>query len=241
MKVKDKVAIVTGASSGIGLATAKLLSKNGAKVILAARSAEILKKLEKDVANSKALPTDVTVDKQLDRLVSQTLKHYGKIDILVNNAGRGYDALIEKIEDEKLIQLFKLNFLATLHLMQKVIPVMREQKGGSIINVSSGTSLMAIPTVGAYSSFKRALNGLSFTAREELADDGIIVSVVYPFITDTNFYKNIIGKPRKSAGVITNRNTPPPDSAEYVATKILEAIESGKKEIFAHDWMNNPM
>ncbi len=237
MDVKDKIAIVTGASSGIGRATSILLSKNGSKVVLAARNKKELNKLSKKLPNSLAVPTDVTLDRDLDNLISRTLSEFGKIDILINNAGRGYDSLIEKIEDEKLYELFHLNFLAPLHLMQKVIPVMRKQGAGSIVNVSSGTSLMEIPTIGAYSGLKRALNGISFTAREELAEDNIQVSVVYPFITDTNFYKNIIGTPRYALDVRGNTNVPPPDSAEFVAEKILQAIISGEKEVFAHDWM----
>ena len=98
---------------------------------------------------------------------------------------------------------------------------------------------MEIPTVGAYSSLKRALNGLSFTAREELKNDNISISIVYPFITATNFTKNIIGKPREAVDIRRDENIPPPDTAEYVAEKVLQAIKTGEKEIFAHDWMQH--
>ncbi len=237
VNVKNKIAIVTGASSGIGRATAILLSSKGAKVVLASRNQKELEKLSGQLKDSIVVPTNVTDNKQLDNLVVQTVKNFGKIDILINNAGRGYDALIEKIEDEKFFELFRLNLLAPLHLMQKIIPIMQKNGGGSIVNISSGTSLMEIPTVGAYSGLKRALNGISFTAREELFRDNIKVSVVYPFITDTNFYKNIIGQPRKALDIRRDKNVTPPDSSEFVAEKILLAITTGDKEIFAHDWM----
>lgn len=144
---------------------------------------------------------------------------------------------LKNIEDSKFELLLKLNLLTPLKAMQAVIPVMRKQGGGSIVNISSGTSLMVLPGLGAYSSLKRALNGLSLTANEELKNDKINVSIVYPYITDTNFYKNIIGISREAHGISSNRNMPQPDTAEYVAEKVLEAITKGSPEVFAHDWM----
>jgi short-subunit dehydrogenase len=115
---------------------------------------------------------------------------------------------------------------------------MKKQGGGVIINISSGTALMHLPNMGAYSAMKRALADISLTAREELKKDNIIVSVVYPYITLTDFEKNTIkdsslyeNKEQESTGRFS------PDSAEYIAQKILEGIESGEAEIFAHDWM----
>lgn len=239
MQIQDRVAIITGASSGIGLATARLLSSKGSKVALASRNGKELEKISEQLEGSIAIPTDVTNEKQCDELIATTLKKFGRIDILVNNAGRGYDSPVERIDENSFLELFKLNLLAPLRLMQKVIPIMRRQGGGSIINISSGTSLMEIPTVGAYSSLKRALNGLSFTAREELKNDNISISIVYPFITATNFTKNIIGKPREAVDIRRDENIPPPDTAEYVAEKVLQAIKTGEKEIFAHDWMQH--
>lgn len=239
MVVKDKIAIVTGASSGIGLATAKLLSKKGAKVVLAARSKDKLESLSKDLPGSLAVLTDVREVTQIKQLVELSHKHFGRIDILINNAGRGYDSLIENVDIKNFQELFELNLRAPLILMQEVIPIMRKQKGGSIINISSGTSLMAIPTVGTYSALKRGLNGLTLTAREELKKDNINVSVVYPYITKTSFYKNIMGKPRKTVDVRGNDNLPPPDTAQDVAEKILYAIENEEAEVFAHEWMKN--
>jgi short-subunit dehydrogenase len=119
-----------------------------------------------------------------------------------------------------------------------VIPIMRKQGGGTIINVSSGTALMYLPYNGAYSGLKRALANISLTAREELKKDNIVVSVVYPYMTLTDFEKNTIKDAVPEEQEQGGGGPPfPADTAEYVAQKILEGIESGQAEIFAHDWM----
>jgi len=239
MNVKEKVVIVTGASSGIGLASAKLLSKNGAKLVLAARSKEKIVKLSKTLPNSLAVVTDMTNEAQIKEMVKKTVSHFGRVDILINNAGRGYDASIEDTNVNTFREFFDLDVVGPLLAMQEVIPFMKKQGGGSIINISSGTALMYLPNMAAYSSLKRALAGISLTAREELKDDNIKVSVVYPYITLTNFEKNTF-KQRKQEEEDWSSDDPdfkPPDTAEYVAEKILEGIKSEKAEIFVHDWM----
>ncbi|MGA2967985.1 MAG: SDR family NAD(P)-dependent oxidoreductase [Candidatus Levyibacteriota bacterium] len=240
MNVKGKVAIVTGASSGIGLATAKLLSKNGAKVVLAARSKDKLIELSKTLLNSLVIQVDMTNDVQIKAMVGKTVEYFGQVDILINNAGRGYDASIVDTNINTFRDLFKLDVIVPLVAMQAVIPLMQKQGGGTIINISSGTALMALPNMAAYSSLKRALAGISLTAREELKDDKISVSVVYPYITLSDFEKNTLkAKPQKQEEDWSSDdpNFKPPDSAEYVAEKILEGIKSGEAEIFVHDWM----
>jgi len=237
MDVKNKVAIVTGASSGIGLATAKLLSQKGAKVVLAARSKELLEKISKDLPDSLAILTDMTKISDIKRMVAQAKKHYGRIDILVNNAGQGYDAPVEKIDVETFRRIIDLNVIGPLVAMQEVIPIMRKQGGGAIVNISSGLALMYMADMGAYSASKRALVGLSLTAREELKKDGIAVSVMYPFITLTDFEKNTIKATPGEEWIPEENGRFKPDSAEYVAEKIVEAIETGKAEVLAHEWM----
>lgn len=233
MNVKNKVAIVTGASSGIGLATAKLLANEGAKVALVARSGEVLKKVSKELPNAIAIVADMSKEKEIVEMVKTTVKHFGQINILVNNAGIGYDAPIEKIDSEKYRYLSNLDVIGPLIAMQQVIPVMKKAGGGSIINISSGTALVTIPGIGAYSSLKRALAGLSLTAREELSKDKIIVSVVYPYITDTNFYKNKLSEGGEDREDFYRQG----DTAEHVAGKILEAIKTGEAEVYARDFM----
>ena len=239
MNVRDRVAIVTGASSGIGLATAKLLTERGAKVALVARSLDKLEALAKDLTGSFAALADMATEEDVKRMVARVLGEYGRVDILVNVAGRGYDAPVEHIDIELLRQIYQLDLVGPLVAMQAVIPVMRKQGGGSIINVSSGTSLMNLPNMSPYSSLKRALNALSLAAREELKDDNIVVSVVYPFMTATDFEENTI----KDSHILwegdDEGDLPPADPPEHVAAKILEAIETGVPEVYAHDWMKN--
>jgi short-subunit dehydrogenase len=238
MELRDKVVIITGASSGIGLATAKLLAQQGAKLALVARSKDKLDKLAAELPGSLAIEVDMTKVPQIKRMVRQAKKHFGRVDILINNAGQGYDAPVEKTDLKTLRRIYDLDFVGPLVAMEKVIPIMRRQKGGAIVNISSGTALMALPDNGAYSAMKRALAQISLTAREELKNDKIIVSVVYPYITATDFEKNTI----KSVAVEpegTGGAPFPADSPEYVAGKILETIQSGIAEMVAHDWMKN--
>lgn len=239
MNVKGKAVIVTGASTGIGEAAAKLFSKKGAKVALVSRSKERLESLAKGLTDSYAVVCDMADEKQVKEMVKKVQGHYGGIDVLVNNAGRGYDASIEEIDREKFRYIFNLNLAGPLVAMQAVIPLMRKNGAGSIVNISSGTALMALPNMGAYSSLKRALVGLSLTAREELEKSGIVVSVVYPYITETNFEKNTL---REGEEEEWDAGAPPfpADPPDLIAQKILEAVETGEAQVYAHDWMKNP-
>jgi short-subunit dehydrogenase len=240
MEIKDSVIIVTGASSGIGLSTAHLLAQQGAQVGLAARSKDKLAQISTQLADSLVIPTDMTDIQAVRDMVRQTKEHYGRVDALINNAGRGYEATIAEIDPEIFDTIFRLNVLAPAIAMQEVIPIMRQQGGGAIVNISSGTSLMKIPAYGVYSSSKRALNGLSLTARVELAADNIIVSLVYPRITATNFGVNRISS-RAGAGQ-PGQNRPSADyssgdTPEYIAQIILKALLEGEAEYFAQEYM----
>lgn len=240
MDLKKSVAIVTGASSGIGEATAKLLAKKGVKVALVARSKEKLESLSRTLPGSKVFVCDMGKPVQIRSMVKNVLRHFGHIDIVINNAGRGYDAAVENINTQTFHEVFDLDVVGPLVLMQEVISPMRKQGGGSIINISSGTALMIGPGMAAYASLKRALAALSLTARAELKKDNIFVSVVYPFMTTTNFETNTIVHgtlPEWSRDDERGFALPPQDSAEYVAEKIVGAVRSQDAEVFAHDWM----
>src|SRR5205823_8513223 len=130
---------------------------------------------------SLPVPTDMRDNAAVQRLVDNVHEHYGRIDILVNNAGQGMHVPIEQADLDQYRSILELNVVSVLGAMQAVIPIMRRQGGGIIINVSSGTSKMVLPGVGPYSSTKYALNALTLTARLELAEDNIRVGVVYPF------------------------------------------------------------
>lgn len=233
MDVQDKVIIVTGASMGIGLATAKLLSQKGAKVALVARSRDKLEELSKELRNSTVIVADLMKELDVKEMIKETKKYYGRIDVLINNAGQGYYTPVEKINVDTLRQIYELNVISPLLAMQEVIPIMKSQGGGTIVNISSGTALMYIPNLGAYSSSKRALGGISLTAREELKKDNITVSIVYPYLTKTDFGKNSL---REQFTNTEQRPVLEGDSPELVAQKILECIQTGDAEVFLRDW-----
>ena len=232
MQIKDRVFVVTGASSGIGLSTAIALSDRGAKVALLARSTEALQRLAQQLPGSLPVTGDMTRFDGVRKAVRAVHRHYGRVDGLVNNAGRGYTATVEEIDPSVFDEIFHLNVLGPIVAMQAVIPLMRAQGGGSIVNVNSGTAFMAVPQYSVYSSSKRALLGISLTARAELEKDGIVVSEIYPFITATNFGKNRMGTP---AGGGPSADYADGDKPEFVAGLVLKAIEEGQAQYFAND------
>jgi NADP-dependent 3-hydroxy acid dehydrogenase YdfG len=227
MDVKDKVIIVTGASEGIGEAAARRLTSEGAQVALVARSTDKLESLAREFPGSLPYTADMRDMDAVRNMISAVKAHYGQVDVLVNNAGRGMHATpIERIRIDEFRELFDLNVVGPLVAMQSVIPLMREQGGGVIINISSRLSKMAIPGVGGYSSTKYMLNGLTLTAREELAKDRIRVCLVLPGRTATRFQLNSM---RVSAD--PRHSQPQGDSAESVAETILRTIRTEEAEV----------
>lgn len=238
MEIKDKIVIVTGASQGIGEAASRMLGGLGAKVVLAARSEDLLKKLESDIPGSFAVVTDMMKTADIQNLVKQTMEKFGRIDILVNNAGQGMHGFsVENTPIEKYKEIMELNVFSVVEMMQAVVPIMKKQNGGTIVNISSMLSKMKIPMLAAYSSTKYALNAVSFIARKELAPYGITVSVVLPKMTETNFMKNSIRSPpqtenhQNQANQGPQRQMPSSDTAETVAQKIVEIIRTGEEEV----------
>ena len=227
MQIKDKIAIVTGASGGIGLAVAELLAQGGAKVVLAARSADKLKQLEREIPGSFAVRTDMCKQEDIRQLVQQTEQKFGRIDILINNAGQGLLSPVASIDLKDYREIMELNVFAVLEAMQAVIPIMRKQGGGTILNVSSLVSKNYFAKLGGYASTKYALNALSLTARQELASDNIVVSVFHPKMTATEFGQNARGETYHSAA---GRPGMTVDTPEAVAEKLIQLIESGEAE-----------
>ena len=231
MQIADHVFIVTGASSGIGLSTAEALSARGAKVALIARNTDAIQDLAARLPGSLPLTADVTDFVALTKAINAVHSHYGRLDGLINNAGRGYGASIEEIDPTAFTEIFTLNVLAPIVAMQAVIPIMRAAGAGVVINVNSGTSFMTIPDYSVYSASKRALLGVTQTARGELAADGIVVSEVYPGMTATDFGKNRLG----AGGATTDYSVG--DPPELVADLIVAAIEGGEAQYFVNDFL----
>lgn len=231
MDIKDKIVIVTGASEGIGLAIARALTGKGAKVVLAARSQDKLDALEKELAGSFAVETDMRNPKDIANLMKKTLDKFGRIDILVNNAGQGMYGPVENIDIDNYRKIMELNVYAPLIAMQTVLPQMRKQGSGMILNVSSSVSKNYFPNLAAYASTKYALNAISLTARQEWAKDNVIVSVMHPRMTSTNFGKNAIRTTEFQAGVRPgDAARMKVDAPEQVAEKVIQLIESGEPE-----------
>ncbi len=236
MKIKDKVIIITGASMGIGKAIAELLGGEGAHIVLAARKEAELKKVAEKISGAHIVRTDMTSVKDIDNLIAETLKKFGRIDVLVNNAGQGIYGAVENTNIENYRRIFELNVVGPLIAMQKVIPIMRKQGGGTIINISSMVSKAYYPYLGAYASTKYALNALSLTARAELEKDNIIINIMLPGMTDTDFGKNALKSDAvaKAMESRTRVGMPTPDSPEYIAGRVKHAIETGEAETLAH-------
>lgn len=227
MIIKDAVVIVTGASAGIGLAVARLLANKGARVVLAARSGARLAELEKEIPHSLVIPTDMREPADIAALISKTKEKFGRVDILINNAGQGLRAPIETIDLDEYKSVMELNVFSVLRAMQAVIPIMRNQGAGMIVNVGSLVSKNHFPLLAAYASTKYALNALSFTAREELSGSGIVVSVFHPKMTATDFGQNARGETYVSSA---GRRGMSVDTPEAVAEGIIKLIEFEEAE-----------
>jgi short-subunit dehydrogenase len=228
MDIKDKVIVITGASEGIGAATARHLGALGGKIVLAARTTEKLEKVMDEIHGAVSIKTDMTKPSDIANLLDKTVEHFGRIDILINNAGRSITGPIETLDIEGYKSIFELNVIGPLRAMEYVIPIMRKQGGGMILNISSGVSKRYIPNLGGYSSTKYALNAISLTARAELESEYIIVSVMHPGLTATEFGNNSIRSSNSaqfSPANFANGHTP-----EHVAEAIAAQILSGQDE-----------
>ncbi len=193
--ISEQVVLITGASAGIGEALAKSLAVkfSGIRLVLAARRQEKLEQVASDCRQMGAqvlvIGTDMAEIEQVKALAQGAIKHFGRVDSLVNNAGYGQMGPIELVSPEAAKQQFAVNFHAPLLLAQALIPVMRQQGGGRIVNISSVAGRMAFPTGGLYSCSKFALEALSDVLRMELKGFNIQVSVVEPGPVITEFFQ----------------------------------------------------
>jgi NAD(P)-dependent dehydrogenase (short-subunit alcohol dehydrogenase family) len=179
VEISDKVIILTGASSGIGLATARRLAAGGASVVLAARSVAALRELAAELPGSVAIPTDVTRAEQAQDLVGQTIARFGRVDVLINNAGGSTIAPIDELTDAALERVMRTNYWGAYMLIRRVWPHLRAQRYGRIINVCS-SAVLGIGTIAPYSSAKGAMVGLTHEAAIEGKPHGILVNGTFP-------------------------------------------------------------
>lgn len=250
--VQGKVAIVTGASSGIGAALAGVLAREGAILILAARRKEkldeVARRAQAHGATAVAVPCDVTDRNAAERLIRLAADRFGHVDILVNNAGRGHLADIEATTDEVIEHMFALNVYSLWHTVRPALAIMKKQKSGHIINIASMAGKIGFPYNSAYVAAKHACVGFTHALRLELVETGVHASVVCPGSVLTEWASSTEGDPMlplfKASGPIVKRivlergmELPPIEgviSAEVVAEKILECIRNPVAEVYTH-------
>jgi short-subunit dehydrogenase len=241
MEISGKVVLITGASAGIGQATARRFAAAGAKVVLVARSAEPLQNLAAEIRahGNEVLvrPTDMRDLNDIPRMVAEAYAHFGRIDILINNAGQAVAGTVADLNIEDFRAVLELNVMGPLRAMQSVIPFLRKGGGGIIINVSSMVSKMFLPGLAGYAATKSALNTISGTARLELAPENIRVITMYPRMTATNFGENSIGNKqmRQRQRESAPRAEIVVDTAEQVAAKIVEAARAEPAEQYMEE------
>ncbi|HLG14072.1 MAG TPA: SDR family NAD(P)-dependent oxidoreductase [Blastocatellia bacterium] len=190
-KLDGQVVIVTGASAGIGEAAARRLARAGASVVIAARRRDRLEALKREIeeagGRALAVAADVTSSDDRARLVRETMSAFGRIDALINNAGFGQRGPIELVPVENIRQNFETNLFSLIALTQLVIPIMRKQESGRIVNISSVAGRIARPLSSVYDATKHALEAISDGLRGELAPFGIKVVIIEPGFIITEF------------------------------------------------------
>lgn len=214
----DEVAIVTGASSGIGAATALELGRRGARVVLAARRAERLeanaRAIREEGGEALAIPTDLADATDVQLLVDHVIASFGQVDVLVNNAGAGWSTAVASSAPNSLVGLVEVNLLGAMVLTAAVLPGMLARRHGVIIFVGSLSGRVAMEPV--YSATKYGIRGFSLGLRRQLAGTGVSVSLVSPGNIDT--------------AMTTDVDAPMP-RPEFVAGKIAELIERPRREV----------
>ena len=231
--IDGKVAIVTGASSGIGEATAREFAQAGAITVLAARRMERLESLAGEIREmgGSALPvrTDLTDLSQITNLVQTTLSNFGRIDILANIAGWGIYDWFEELSAEELRRQYEVNIIGLAELTRQVIPTMKAQRSGYILNMSSYVSRISVPPLTVYASTKYAIEGLTDGLRRALAPWGITVIRIHPSsVSGTEFNKSVVRPGRVEYKAVPIGRI----SREQLARHIVRLIERPRRALF---------
>lgn len=249
MKLKDKVVIITGATSGIGEACALVFGKEGAKVVITGRSREKLEQASQVLREHQVdfLPVlaDASCETDNQRMVDEALQAYGRIDILINNAGISMRALFEELDIEVFRKVMDTNFWGTVYATKYCLPAIREARG-SIIGISSINGFRGTPARTAYTASKYAMNGFFEALRTEVMHEGIHVMVAAPGFTASNIRNNALTAHGESQGE-SPRDEGKMMSATEVAEEILKATlrrkrdlvltMQGKMAVFLNKWI----
>lgn len=240
MEIANKVVVVTGASMGIGEAIAKAFVGQGAKVVLLSREAGRAEAARVRIGHAEstlALSCDVRHREEIDRVISLTLHHLGRIDVWVNNAGHGLIDSVAQMNLAELRDMFETNFFGAISAMQAVLPLMKEQNSGTVINVSSVAGHIPLPYSAGYSATKFALNAIGKAARIELRKRNVNVLTVCPGYVRTDFSANAVrGRELKKVRPGTVRGI----TAERVARATVEGYLKQKREVIV-PWTMHPM
>jgi NADP-dependent 3-hydroxy acid dehydrogenase YdfG len=231
--IDGKVVIVTGASSGVGESTAREFARAGAVTVLAARRRQRLERLEKEIVamggTALAVPTDLTELEQITNLVQTVLSTFGRIDILANIAGWGFYDWFEELSAEELRRHYEVNVIGLAELTRQVIPTMKAQHSGFILNMSSYVSRISVPPLTVYASTKYAIEGLTDGLRRALLPWGITVIRIHPSsVSGTEFNKNVVRKDGVEYKAVPIGRI----SRERLARNIVGLIEKPRRALF---------
>ncbi|HKD03259.1 MAG TPA: SDR family NAD(P)-dependent oxidoreductase [Terriglobales bacterium] len=238
--LSGRVVVVTGASMGIGEAIAKVFADHGAGLVVLSRDSGRAEAARGRIGHGErtlALACDVRHREEIDRVLSLTLHHFDRCDVWINNAGHGLLDSVAQLDMAACRDTFDTNFFGTVASMQAVIPIMKQQGGGTIINVSSVAGHVPMPFHAVYSATKFAMNALGKAARVELQDSGIRVMTVCPGYVRTAFGANALrGREVKAVRPGSVRGITP----ERVARATFEGYVKGKREVVV-PWMMHPV
>jgi NAD(P)-dependent dehydrogenase (short-subunit alcohol dehydrogenase family) len=229
---KTKVAIVTGSSSGIGFETSLLLARNGFFTYATMRNPDKSSKIDELKQKEKlpldVLKLDVTDNKSVNEAIEKVANEQGRIDVLVNNAGYTLIGPLEEVSIQEFKEQFETNVFGVIRVSQSVLPIMRKQRHGTIVNISSIAGRIGFPLTPAYVSSKFALEGLSESMAYELEQFGIKVILIESGVIKTNFDKNLkIGKNVSAASTTNDRNSPYADITEKRIAGFKPRFENG--------------
>ncbi|WP_428387450.1 SDR family NAD(P)-dependent oxidoreductase [Mucisphaera sp.] len=236
-ELKDKVLVVTGASAGIGAATAMEAARRGMRVVLSARRLEKLEevagRIEKEGGRARCVVGDVTDPASMGALMAEAVDAFGRIDVAYANAGYGLVKTVLDTTDEEHRAIFETNYFGTIHTVRAAMPALRETVDGlkQVVICSSCVSELGLPEMGAYCATKAAQDGLAGALRLELEPEGVAVTTVHPVGTTSDFFTTAA---EQSGYRPKRRLLPdgPQQTPEHVAKRIVAAMERPRAEVW---------